>query len=501
MSEGVGTPPSGGHGLVPPEVRFGVATAGFEIEGGFNGPGEPANNWIGWERSGRVEPSGAALGFWSSPDEVLDRAASIGCDAFGLTVEWARVEPRPGEIDHDALARYRGLLDGCHERGMEPWVTLHHFTHPAWLGEELWLTPGAPDRFAAFAAAVAAGLDGRCRRWVTVHAPATLALSGWVAGTHPPGRRLALRDALCVLDNLVAGHVLAGREVHRVLPEAEVALTAGASPVYELGPLLADLLMAPALGVPREALPDWLDERRRRHDAAVPVGDPSLRALRGLLARASSTPAQRRVPPGRAIGPRPPAGPVWPARALDLAYDDPVGCRPGVMGAAWGDPLTGTAPRLPGRRTAGDARRWSPWPAGWEVAPDPEALAAWLRARSASSPETGLWVVDEGLPARVRHGRPFPRRDGRRGPAHLRSTLGALVEAVAAGAPVRAHLYRSLVDGYEWGSFEPRRGLFGFDRRSGRWMETDALGHDTPATYRRLVAGVRAGDRAVLDGD
>ena len=30
---------------VPDDFSFGVATAGYQIEGGFNGPGEPRNNW------------------------------------------------------------------------------------------------------------------------------------------------------------------------------------------------------------------------------------------------------------------------------------------------------------------------------------------------------------------------------------------------------------------------------------------------------------------------
>jgi beta-glucosidase/6-phospho-beta-glucosidase/beta-galactosidase len=29
---------------LPDGFRFGVATSGFQIEGGYNGPGQPANN-------------------------------------------------------------------------------------------------------------------------------------------------------------------------------------------------------------------------------------------------------------------------------------------------------------------------------------------------------------------------------------------------------------------------------------------------------------------------
>ena len=59
---------------------------------------EPHNNWSGWEDIGRVERSGMACDFWRHPEEALDRAAAIGCNAFRLSVEWARLEPRPGTL-------------------------------------------------------------------------------------------------------------------------------------------------------------------------------------------------------------------------------------------------------------------------------------------------------------------------------------------------------------------------------------------------------------------
>ena len=48
-------------------TAVGVATAGFQVEGGYNGRGEPTNNWADWERDGRVEPSGMALRLWDRP--------------------------------------------------------------------------------------------------------------------------------------------------------------------------------------------------------------------------------------------------------------------------------------------------------------------------------------------------------------------------------------------------------------------------------------------------
>ena len=150
--------PATGGGPLPDGFLFGVATAGFQIEGGFNGPGQPANNWLAWEQVGRVTPSGDAVDFWRRPEEALDRAAALGCDSFRLGVEWARVQPGPGVVDAAAVDRYVAIVEACVDRGLTPLVTLHHFTHPAWLGEDLWLRPDAVSRFAAWAAS-------SCRPW------------------------------------------------------------------------------------------------------------------------------------------------------------------------------------------------------------------------------------------------------------------------------------------------------------------------------------------------
>ena len=199
-----------------------MATSGYQIEGGFNGDGEPHNNWSGWEATGRAERSGLACDFWRHPTEALDRAAALGCNAFRLSVEWARLEPRRGEFDQAALERYAEILSLCNERGLAPMVTLLHFSHPWWLGEEFWLRPGSPDIFVRHVERVVPALAPYCRHWVTINEPNIMTLMGWIQGDCPPGRRMAVADAFCVLDNLLTGHVLAADAVTAIQPEAAV---------------------------------------------------------------------------------------------------------------------------------------------------------------------------------------------------------------------------------------------------------------------------------------
>jgi beta-glucosidase/6-phospho-beta-glucosidase/beta-galactosidase len=476
-----------GEPLVPAEFRFGVATSGFQVEGGFNGPGEPANNWLGWERMGRVEPSGLACDVWAHPEPALDRAAACGADLFRLSVEWARLEPAEGRRDDTALARYAELLAACTDRGLEPVVTLHHFTHPAWLGEEFWLRPGSPDRFAEHVAAVVPALVPWCRRWVTVNEPNVLALAGWVLGLFPPGRAGAVSDALCVMDNLLTAHVLAADAVRAVQPEATVTTNNGCASVYEFDRLWTDLLLARSRGVDRGAVDDWLGERRRLHDRAWPARSAAELALRRAARR------------GSAYGPAP-ARRAGPRRALAAVWASPQARPLDVVGLDWYDPEVADRGWWPGRRTAG-GRWWAPGRPLWEDPPRPAALTRWCRDQHALIPDLPLWVMENGVCSRVVKGRAYPRGDGWDRPRYLRAHLGAVVDAVAAGVPLEAYLYWSLADNYEWGSFEPRFGLHGLDRDRGggvRWLDTDAEGRDSAAAYRQLIAAARQGDRGAL---
>lgn len=480
---------------LPDGFVFGVATAGFQIEGGYNGPGEPANNWARWEAGGRIEPSGNACDFWMHPEEALDRAAGMGCDAFRLSIEWARLEPEEDRFDETALDGYVRILDACHDRGIEPIVSLHHFTHPAWLGEEFWLDVDAPDRFASHVGRILPSLVGRCRKWITVNEPNIVALMGWVTGACPPGRTRAFDQAFAVLDNLLTAHVLAHRAVHAVQPDALVTVNTSSSSIYEHDRLLTDLLTARAAGVDRGDVDSWIDERRTLHDERIPARGRGEGVLRGLFAAASPYGGPRSATPVAARV-RSHLRRTAPRRVLDAVYDGDVPRTLDAIGFDWYDPVASHSVRLPGHETSG-GRRWEPSRAIWDVSSDPAGMMRWCHDQNELLPGLPLWIVENGLCNRVHNGRSYPRPDGWDRPRYLAAHVAAVVDAVAAGVPVTAYLHWSLVDNYEWGSYEPRFGIFGIDRTRGprgfRWLDTDADGKDSATAYRRLIAWARSG--------
>jgi beta-glucosidase len=463
--------------VLPAGFRFGVATSAFQIEGGFNGPGEPANNWVRWERAGRVEPSGIAVDFWNRYEEHFDRAAALGCDAFRLGVEWARVEPEPGEIDGDALDHYAAILVACRERGMEPLVTLHHFTHPAWLGEDFWLSAESPDRFIGWVETAVTRLAPVCRTWVTVNEINALAVGTYFLGIFPPGRYLAFADMEVAFDRLLAAHIKAYDVIHRMQPDATVTTNNLSLSHYELDRILIDVIDARSAGVSRQDLARWIIERRDRWYAELSPPGVVERALR----RATQALWER----GSGF-----------TLALDALWASPHQRPLDVVGVDYYDPVVARHFRLPAHRTAG-GRSWHPTNDLWDDRVVPSALVEYARASSLSGVD--LWVVENGLCNRVRRGRSFPRLDGWDRVRYLQDNLAAVVGAVDRGQAVSAYYHWSLTDNYEWGSYEPRFGIYGVDRERGlRILDTDSLGFDAARAYRRIIEGLRAGDRSVL---
>jgi beta-glucosidase/6-phospho-beta-glucosidase/beta-galactosidase len=459
------------HRPLPADFLFGVATAGFQIEGGYNGRDEPRNNWFRLEAEGRVEPSGLALDFWNDYEAQLDRAVAAGCNAFRFSLEWARCEPADGEIDDEAFARYADIVDACRERGLEPLVTLHHFTHPWWAGEDFWLRDDAPERFARWAAVAAARIA--VRHWVTINEYNILAVQSWVTGDFPPARSGDVRAAVRAIDHLLAAHVLAHTEIHAAIPDAVVATNGFAFSLYELDRLGTDVLLARRRGVPRRELRTWLAGRRARYEAAL----PRERVLRALLRKVTDLDATL-------------------ARTVEAVYASPHECSLDHVQTDYYNPDTTSHFRVPGHMSSG-GRHWGPDRLLWDDPPDPERFARYLPLLAED--DLDLWVVENGLCNRMHNGRSYARLDGWDRPRYLQAHLRTLVAAHAAGLHIGAYFHWTLADNYEWGSYEPCFGLYAVDRARGvRWSDRDAMGHHAARAYRRLVEGLLAGDRSVL---
>ena len=199
----------------PDGFCWGTATAAHQIEGG-----NVNNDWWVFEHdpgSGCAEPSGDACDSWHRWPEDLDLVAGMGLGAYRFSLEWSRIEPSEGEFSRAALDHYRRICAGCHDRGIEPVVTFHHFTLPRWFSARGgWEAPDAPEAFARFVTAAGARLGDLIGRACTLNEPNVLGTMGYSMGQFPPGvkddigRHFAVNEALASAHRLAVDALRAG---------------------------------------------------------------------------------------------------------------------------------------------------------------------------------------------------------------------------------------------------------------------------------------------------
>ena len=91
-------------------------------------------------------------------------ARSWGHNAHRFSIEWSRIEPSEGSWDVDALEHYREVIGALRARGLEPVVTLHHFTNPAWFARKGgWLRRDSASLFARYVDHVVRNLGSRSK--------------------------------------------------------------------------------------------------------------------------------------------------------------------------------------------------------------------------------------------------------------------------------------------------------------------------------------------------
>ena len=116
---------------LPEHFLIGAATAAHQVEGN----NIHSDLWAmeHMKHTSFLEPSLDAVDHYTRYEEDIRLLADAGLNAYRFSIEWARIEPEEGHFDKDAVDHYRDVIACCKKYGVEPFVTLHHFSSPKWL--------------------------------------------------------------------------------------------------------------------------------------------------------------------------------------------------------------------------------------------------------------------------------------------------------------------------------------------------------------------------------
>ena len=201
--------------MFPAGFLFGAATSSYQVEGGN------INDWTKWSKG----DAGRACDSYNLFKKDFDLAVSLGHNAHRLSLEWSRIEPKEGEFDERELKHYEEVIKALKERGLEPFVTLWHFTLPVWFADKGgWLNKDSVVYFERYVTKVAETYKHLgIKFWVTINEPEIYTLNSYIRGIWPPGKK-SLLYYRPVNNKLIKAHKSAYSIIKKIVPYSEIGI-------------------------------------------------------------------------------------------------------------------------------------------------------------------------------------------------------------------------------------------------------------------------------------
>ncbi len=230
----------------PKKFLWGAATSAHQVEGGTH------NQWTVWElenakskaaqanyhledldswqriQADAKDPnayvSSRATNHYERYSEDFDLLQKMNMNAFRFSVEWSRVEPEQGAWNVEAVEHYKQYVGELKKRGIEPVVTLFHFTLPVWFAA----LGGFEKRrniqyFVRFVDKMTRELGTSVKTIITINEPEVYAYESYLAGNWPPNVT-SKRTFHKVLGNLARAHNQAADVIHGINRRYKVSI-------------------------------------------------------------------------------------------------------------------------------------------------------------------------------------------------------------------------------------------------------------------------------------
>lgn len=170
-------------GAFPPNFTWGLGTAAYQIEGGWESDGRGPSIWDAFTGSGGVEPNPGmevpgdtgeiACDHYHRWRDDIALMSSLGLRAYRFSISWSRLLPNgtlAGGTNERGISFYSELIDGLLAAGITPYVTLYHWDLPQALQTHAlpgWLSREVVNHFADFAELCFRRFGDRVRMWTT----------------------------------------------------------------------------------------------------------------------------------------------------------------------------------------------------------------------------------------------------------------------------------------------------------------------------------------------
>jgi len=458
---------------VPEGFVFGAATAGFQVDMGCPDTDcvDANSDWYAWVTDEAItsdsslhvtgEPVTVGPGMWSLFEDDVARMQADGMNGYRMSLEWSRLFPDGAAesattvdelaayADADAVARYHEMFAALRAAGIEPIVTVNHYTLPSWVHDAVGchLDPDACTAngwvdgerivplIGLYTGFVAREFGGEVDTWFTLNEPYATTIAGYVQPgedrSAPPGLSLDFARAVAVAQHQIEGHAA----MADALRAEDTVDASGDGEAVTVGLVMNMAVFEPAdPDRPEDVLAaehaDYMYHQLYFDAVTSGAWDDD---VDGVPDRTRDDLADR-------------------LDVIGINYYNRVFVSGLGVSLSQDLPLLDFLPEF----------SWDPYPEGLGMVV--ERATAW---------GLPIWVTENGTP--------HVQDDGTE---ILEGHLASLVDAMDAGADVRGYLYWSYIDNYEWNhGMDLRFGLYTFDPQTKERQERPIL-----ERYREIMA-------------
>jgi beta-glucosidase len=444
------TEPAADVRTFPAGFVWGCSTASYQIEGAVDEDGRRPSIWDTFShtpgRTANGDTGDVADDHYHRYREDVALMAGLGLTSYRFSLAWPRIVPEgTGATNQAGLDFYRRLVDELLAAGIAPFPTLYHWDLPQPLEDAGgWANRDTALRFADYAAVVMGALGDAFPSVITLNEPWCSAFLGYGSGVHAPGRTEPA-SALAAAHHLNLAHGLAASVIRDQRPDTQRSIALNLQAVRPAHDTDADrdaarqidaLANRVFLGPLFEGAypPDLIADTADVTDWAF-VQDGDLEQIRGtvdLLGVNYYTP-------------------VYVSAWDGVGSPETADGHQAGTGTSWPGVAAVQFPRLPGPRTEMD----------WLV--DATGLSELLLRLHHDLPGTPLAITENGAACPDVVSEDGAVHDPDR-ISYLQQHLGAVADAIDAGADLRAYFLWSFLDNFEWGhGYSKRFGIVHVD--------------------------------------
>ncbi len=196
----------------PHNFLWGASTSAHQVEGR-----NIYNDWWLAEQSGALrQASNQACCHYELYAQDFAIAKELGHNCHRFSIEWSRIEPQEGVFQDFEIKHYHKVIAELRRQGIEPVVTLHHFTNPVWFSQRGgWARFKLQRYFLRFVERIVREFAGEVKFWVTINEPLVYSSHSYLLGAWPPKERSLFKTAKVTL-NMARAHIQAYRIIHKI---------------------------------------------------------------------------------------------------------------------------------------------------------------------------------------------------------------------------------------------------------------------------------------------